>query len=309
MISIVIPVFNEEQVVDELVMRTLTALIKFAEDFEVIFVDDGSTDSSLSKLLSHQKKEKRIKVIQLSKNYGHQAAYTCGLSMAMGEYLVMMDGDLQDPPELIEMMYSKLIGNELTDIVYAKRRSKIESPIRLFSMSIFHKVFNKIINIKNSDDVGNFAIFTRAVQEAILSYPEKIRYLPGIRFHVGFEQDFVLFDRDERLAGKSKMNYSDLFSLALDALFSFSNFPLRIMLALGFLGLLISFLGVVYVIVSKLIGIAPTGWSSTLFFIFFFSSLQIMFMGLLGEYIFRIYKEVQNRPMYIIKKIHTVESH
>jgi dolichol-phosphate mannosyltransferase len=145
-------------------------------------------------------------------------------------------------------------------------------------------------------------MFRKEVRDAILTYGEKSRYLPGIRFHVGFRQDFVLYDRDERYAGKAKMSVKRLLLLALDAIFSFSNFPIRFMLLLGIIGILISLAGFVYVILSKLLDLAPFGWSSTLFFVFLFSSLQITFLGILGEYVYRTYKETQNRPLYIIKR-------
>ncbi len=303
MISIVIPIYNEELLIEELIKRTFNAVSKFTSEFEIILVDDGSQDNSLVKLIQHNRLEKRIKIVQLSRNYGHQAAYTAGLSIAVGEHIVMMDGDLQDPPELIEEMYNKLKENNTLDIVYAKRKTKKERISRGIMMLIFHKIFKKIIKIESADDVGNFSVFTKEVKDAILLYSEKTRYLPGIRFHIGFSQDFILFDRDERFAGKAKMNVSKLFSLALDAIFSFSNFPIRFMLVLGVFGVTISFLGFLYVFVSKILGIAPFGWSSNLFFLFLFNSLQITFLGILGEYIYRIYKEVQNRPLFIIKNM------
>ncbi|MCC6252366.1 MAG: glycosyltransferase family 2 protein [Bacteroidia bacterium] len=304
MISLVIPIYNEEVLIDELINRTLKALKSFGNDFEIIIVDDGSSDNSIIKLLKHRKQDDRIKIVQLSRNYGHQAAYTAGLTVAKGKFVAMMDGDLQDPPELIEVMYKKLISNENTDIIYAKRKSRKEKMLRRFLMKMFHKIFSKITRGSSIENVGNFSIFRDYVKDAILIYSEKNRYLPGIRFHAGFSQDYILFDRDERIAGSTKMSISKLISLALDALFSFSNLPLRTMLFIGFVGLFISLVGVIYVILSKLMGVAPFGWSSTLFFIFFFSSLQIMFLGLLGEYIYRIYKEVQNRPLFIIKHFH-----
>ena len=303
MISIVIPIYNEDLLIEELIKRTFNAVSKFTSEFEIILVDDGSQDNSLVKLIQHNRLEKRIKIVQLSRNYGHQAAYTAGLSIAVGEHIVMMDGDLQDPLELIEEMYNKLKENNTLDIVYAKRKTKKERISRGIMMLIFHKIFKKIIKIESADDVGNFSVFTKEVKDAILLYSEKTRYLPGIRFHIGFSQDFILFDRDERFAGKAKMNVSKLFSLALDAIFSFSNFRIRFMLVLGVFGVTISFLGFLYVFVSKILGIAPFGWSSNLFFLFLFNSLQITFLGILGEYIYRIYKEVQNRPLFIIKNM------
>ncbi len=302
MISVVIPIYNEELLIDELVSRTIAALEKIEVYFEIIIIDDGSTDKSLQKLIKINKSDKRIKVIQLSKNYGHQSAFTAGLTISAGEYIVMMDGDLQDPPELIEEMYRKLTGNKDLDIVYAKRRSKQENTYRKLLMSFFHKLFHRISSLEHANDAGNFSIFTKEVKEAIMLYTEKIRYIPGLRLHVGFAQDYIMFDRDTRFAGKSKMNLSKLFSLALDAIFSFSYLPIRFMLILGVIGVLTSLLGFVYVFASKFLGIAPYGWSSNLFFMFFFNSLQITFIGIIGEYIYRIYKEVQNRPLFIIKR-------
>lgn len=304
MISVIIPIFNEELLIDELAKRTINALQNITNDFEILFVDDGSQDNSLPILLKLNKIDKRCKVLQLSRNYGHQAAYTAGLSVAVGEYNVLMDGDLQDPPELIGEMYNKLIEDKDVDVIFARRKSKKESINRRFFMSLFHGIFSRIIKSDSVDSVGNFSAFRKSVREAILAYPEKLRYLPGIRAHVGFVQEFIYYDRDERYAGRAKMNFVKLVNLALDALFSFSNLPIRIMLFLGLIGVSISFIGIIYVLISKFVGIAPFGWSSTLFIIFIFGSLQITFLGLIGEYIYRIYKEVQNRPLFIVKSFY-----
>lgn len=302
-ISAVVPLFNEELVVDELLQRLSQALEAVNTSFEIILVDDGSTDQTLSKLLLAQKKERRIRVIQLSKNFGHQAAFTAGLSIASGEVVVMLDGDLQDPPELIPDFYDKLRTDADLDVVYGKRNSRKEKASRGFLTRLFHKIFKKIMRSESIDNVGNFAMFRGNVKDAVLTYSEKTRYLPGIRMHVGFRQVAILYDRDERFAGKTKMSLSKLFSLSLDAIFSFSNFPIRLMLIIGVVGLLISFLGIIYILISKISGIAPFGWSSTVMFILFFGSLQLAFMGILGEYVHRIYKESQNRPLFIIKNI------
>lgn len=289
MLSIVVPIFNEEKIIDELLGRMRMELNCLDSDYELICVDDGSTDSSLFKLLKLKSELPWLKVVQLSRNFGHQAAYTAGLSIADGSLIVLIDGDLQDPPELIKPMYEKLNANPDLDVVYARRISKKESIIRNFFMAVFHRAFSIIKKNEQVEDVGNFSMFRRSVRDAMLAYGEKSRYLPGIRFHVGFKQDYVLYERDERYAGLPKMSYGKLTNLALDALFSFSDYPVRFMLVLGLLGILVSCLGIIYVFISKLTGIAPFGWSSTLFFIFFFASLQITFLGLLGEYIQRIY--------------------
>lgn len=302
LLSIIIPIYNEEELIDELHKRLAAAISQVTDSFEILFVDDGSRDDSLLKLIGINKKDKRFKVVQLSRNFGHQQAYSAGLSVAKGDYVVMMDGDLQDPPELIKEMYTKLVEKDL-DIVYAKRLKKKEGFVRKFLMHIFHQIFKKILKIEDADNVGNFSIFTREVKDTMLLYNEKNRYLPGIRFHIGYNQDAVMFNRDIRYAGKAKMNISKLFTLALDAIFSFSNLPIRIFLLTGIVGVIISFLGIIYVVISKFSGIAPYGWSSTLFFSFLFNSLQITFLGIIGEYVYRIYKETQNRPLFIIKKL------
>ena len=225
------------------------------------------------------------------------------MTIAQGATIAMLDGDLQDPPELIKHLYEKLQSNNDLDVVYAKRNSKKETASRGILTKLFHRIFKKILRSESIDNVGNFAIFRSNVKEAMLSYAEKARYLPGIRVHVGFNQDSILYDRDERFAGKTKMSLSKLFALSLDAIFSFSNFPIRLMLIIGLGGLVISFLGIIYILISKISGVAPFGWSSTVMFILFFGSLQLAFMGILGEYVHRIYKESQNRPLFIIKNI------
>ncbi|MBX7203455.1 MAG: glycosyltransferase family 2 protein, partial [Bacteroidia bacterium] len=178
LLSIIIPIYNEEELIDELHKRLAAAISQVTDSFEILFVDDGSRDDSLLKLIGINKKDKRFKVVQLSRNFGHQQAYSAGLSVAKGDYVVMMDGDLQDPPELIKEMYTKLVEKDL-DIVYAKRLKKKEGFVRKFLMHIFHQIFKKILKIEDADNVGNFSIFTREVKDTMLLYNEKNRYLPG----------------------------------------------------------------------------------------------------------------------------------
>jgi len=276
--------------------------LNITEEFEVLLVDDGSTDDSLAKMLLFNHRDKRFKIIKLSRNFGLQAAYTAGLTYTTGEYVVMMDGDLQDPPELIRQMYISLIESD-NDVVYGKRKSRNEGWFRKMMMYGFHNIFKRILKTDSSDNVGNFAIFKSCVKTAILAHAEKTRYLPGIRTQVGFKQGHVLYNRDERYSGIPKMNLFKLISLALDAIFSFSNFPIRFMLVVGITGLLISIIGLFYVVFSKILGMAPIGWSSTLSFLFVFNSVQITFLGIIGEYIYRIYKETQNRPIFIVEEV------
>lgn len=300
-ISLVIPLYNEEELIEELFKRCRDVLKDITDSFEIICVDDGGTDNTLSKLIECHNKDNRFKVLVLARNFGHQAAYTAGLEYTKGEYVAMMDGDLQDPPEVLKEMYKKLT-KEKFDIVYGRRIGRKEKFPRKLFIKAFHLIFKNIIRINTDTDVGNFSMFNRKALNAILSFKEKNRYLPGLRSFIGFNQGSVEYSRPERLSGKAKMNFRKLFNLGLDAFFSFSNFPIRICLFSGLTGVILFFLATVYTLVGKLSGIAPFGWSSTILSIYLVASIQLLFLGIIGEYIFRIYKEIQNRPIFIVKE-------
>jgi glycosyltransferase involved in cell wall biosynthesis len=301
MLSLVIPIFNEEKLIDELLKRTITAVESFSSRYEVIFVDDGSTDSSLNMLLSFQKKNNNIKIISLSKNFGHQAAYTAGLEFSKGDYVAMMDGDLQDPPEILAEMYLK-ITNEGYDIVSGKKTGRKGKKNRNIYAVLFHLLFRNVGEIIDMENYGNFSMMTRDAVDALLTIKEKVRYLPGLRTFIGFRQGYVSFVRDDRYEGNPKMSLNKLFLLAADAIFSFSKFPLRICLITGILGTVVFMIAGIYVLIAKFYGFAITGWSSTLLSIYFLGSIQLLFLGVLGEYIYRNYKESQNRPIYFVRK-------
>jgi dolichol-phosphate mannosyltransferase len=303
MLSLVIPVFNEEKLIDELISRTIHSVESFTPDYELIFVDDGSTDQSLNRILQQRTKNRRIKVLALSKNFGHQAAYTAGLEHAGGDILALMDGDLQDPPELLAEMYSKITIEDY-DIVSARRTGRKGKPARKLYSKLFHLFFRNIAELKNMANYGNYSMMKRIAADAMMSMKEKIRYLPGLRSFVGFRQGEVKYVRDNRYKGKSKMSLRKLFILAADAIFSFSRFPIRLCLILGTIGTVV-FLGAgIYVVIAKATGIALPGWSSTLLSIYFLGSIQLVFLGIIGEYIFRNYKESQNRPLYFVRKFY-----
>jgi polyisoprenyl-phosphate glycosyltransferase len=301
MFSLVIPVYNEEKLIDELLRRTIPAVESFSPDFELVFVDDGSTDNSLNLLLNWQKKDSRIKILCLSKNFGHQAAYTAGLEYSKGDYVAMMDGDLQDPPEVLMSMYRKITEDGL-DIVNGKKTGRKGKKNRTITSSLFHFLFRNVGELKDIANYGNFSIMTRNALSALLMMNEKVRYLPGMRAYIGFSQGDVEFIRDERYEGRPKMSFIKLFRLATDAIFSFSKFPLRLCLILGAIGTIIFMISGIYVVIAKISGFAATGWSSTLLSIYFLGSIQLLFLGVLGEYIYRNYKESQNRPVYFVKK-------
>ncbi len=300
MISLVIPIYNEEAIIDELLYRSLTTLKEIGRPFEIIIVDDGSKDNSLKKLLEHRKNDGRIKVVELSRNFGHQAAFTAGIRRSKGEYTVMMDGDLQDTPELIKDMFEKMKSGSF-DIVNGYRKSRAEKGIRGLMFWLFHKMFAIIINNKDVENIGNFSMINRAALEAMKQLKEKTRYLPGLRTYVGFKQGFLDYDREGRKEGKPKMRYKHLLKLATDALFSFSRLPIKICFYLGLIGIVVFSAIGLSMIFSDSNAPLFTDYKPMLVGLFFLGSVQLAFIGIIGEYVFKGYKESQNRPMYFVR--------
>lgn len=303
MISVVIPLLNEEQLVSRLLDEVFLSLERTGEAYEVICVDDGSTDDTLRKLLKIRQIKEDLKIVSLSRNFGLQPAMTAGLDYAGGEYVVIMDGDFQDPPELIPVLYDKIKATG-ADIVAAVRESRNEPFSKRIYINIFHRIFDKISEGMQVEQAGNFCILNQKAHKAILQFSERNRYLPGIRNFIGFKHEFVMYDRPDRLEGKAKMSRRKLFSLAADAIYSFSKWPILACLYLGMLGVFIFLVAIVYTVASKVLGLAPIGWSSMFLAISFFGSVQLTFLGLIGEYIFRIFKEVQGRPLYFVQKVY-----
>ena len=215
----------------------------------------------------------------------------------------MMDGDLQDPPELLSEMYRK-INDEGYDLVSGKRIGRKGNNSRDLYSVLFHLLFKHIGEIKNMENTGNYSMMKREVVDALLSMKEKVRYLPGLRTFIGFRQGYVEFVRDYRFKGNPKMSIRKLFILAADAIFSFSRFPIRFCLIIGSIGALVFMGAGIYVLIAKAYGFAVIGWSSTLLSIYFLGSIQLVFLGILGEYVYRNYKESQNRPLYFVKKFY-----
>lgn len=299
MITLIIPVYNEEILIEELFKRVRSSMDAINSDYEVILVDDGSTDNTLNALKEINRNDKRFKILTLSRNFGHQAAYTAGLTYAKGNYVAMMDGDLQDPPELLKNMYDKILSDNL-DIVYGKRNDRNEKIIKRLFIKLFHLIFKKFSNLQNIKHVGNFSIMNKKALEAFLALHEKNRYLPGLRSFIGFKQGYIEYARPERAQGEPKMSFLKLVSLAFDAIFSFSNLPIKICLYSGLTGILLIIFSLFYIGISKITGLAPLGWSSIILSIYFIGSVQLLSIGILGEYIYRIYKETQNRPIYLV---------
>jgi polyisoprenyl-phosphate glycosyltransferase len=303
MISVVIPLLNESNLVSELITETIESLQLIGDAFEIVCVDDGSTDNTVAKLLQLKEQNDSVKIISLSRNFGLQAALTAGLDYATGDYVVMMDGDFQDPPELIPVLLKK-IQDTGADIVSAVREQRNEKLMRRIYTGVFHRIFSSLSESEQISQAGNFSIMSRKAHQAILTFSEKNRYLPGIRNFIGFKHTVILYDRPERLRGKAKMSRKKLFSLAADAIYSFSKWPIKACLYFGLLGIFIFLAAIVYTFFSKFTGLAPIGWSSMFLAVSFFGSVQLTFLGLIGEYIYRIFKEVQNRPVYIVKEVY-----
>ena len=303
MISLVIPIYNEETIIDELIERCLNVLGELSNDYEIMLVDDGSRDGSMKKMLQQRDRNKRIKILSLSKNFGHQAAITAGLEHVKGDFIAMMDGDLQDPPEHIREMYMKLESGEY-DVINGIRKARKGGIGKRIVLNSFHRIFKRVSGLNEIENTGNFSMINRKALTGLLEIKEKSRYLPGLRSFIGYKQGNIEYVRQERKHGKPKMSMWKLLTLGFDAVFSFSKIPLKICFFLGTVGIIVFLLAVVYIILSKIFGLAPLGWSSTMMSIFFLGSIQLIFLGVLGEYIFKIYKETQNRPIYLVKEFH-----
>ena len=302
-ITVVVPFFNEESLVNEFADRLFDSVGNINQTIELVAIDDGSSDNTLSFLLLNREKYKHIRIVSLSRNFGLQAAIHAGIEHARGDYVIVLDGDLQDPPELIPELISLMFESDC-DIILGRRKSRKEKWPKKQLIKWFHNIIEPQYSEVKQYDTGNFCMLRRKVAVAILNTGERQRYFPGLRSYVGFKVNHLDYERQERATGNPKMTYRKLLSLAGDALFTFSKWPVRVSLYIGLIGLLGFFLALIYAILSKMMGFAPIGWSSTFISIYFFGSLQLFFLGIIGEYVFRIYKEVQNRPIYVVREVY-----
>ena len=302
-LDIVIPIYNEQENLPELYRRLRDVCDQLDQtDCRVIYVNDGSRDRSLSIMLEQQRTDPRFTVLELSRNFGHQAAITAGLMHANGEVVVFMDGDLQDPPEAIPDLLECWRGG--VQVVRAQRRSRKESGLRRIGFEAFHKVFSWISDFPIPSQTGIFGLVDKQALEEIKKLTEKNRFFPGLRSWVGFEQGIVYYDRQERAGGEPKQSFKRLIKYALDAIFSFSYKPLKMMTAIGIFISTIGFALACFFILRRLLGIeiAQTGFTTLVTLVLFLGGGQLIAIGLLGEYLARIYDEVKQRPLYIVKK-------
>ena len=298
--SVVVPIYNEQETLPELYQRLETVLSGLGESYEIIFVDDGSRDRSLDVMKEIASKNPAVKVVGLSRNFGLQIAYSAGLDHASGEAVIPMDGDLQDPPELIPRLIQK--WKEGYDVVYTVKTKRQEGFLKRMAFSAFYRILRGASSVEMPLDAGSFSIMSRKGVDIYKTLPEKNRLLSGIRAWIGFKQIGLEFERDARFHGEPRQTFLRLLRMASDGLFAFSTVPIRVATVLGLITCSLALLFIVLVIVMRLMtDLVPSGYTSLMVAITFFGGVQLVFIGILGEYICRIFDEVKNRPLYLIK--------
>lgn len=300
-LSIVVPCFNEEEAVPLLVERLDAATAEWKGSREIILVDDGSSDWTWATMQSAAANLPDLKGIRLSSNCGHQAALTAGLEAARGDRIFMLDADLQDPPELITEMMALM--DQGYDVVYGRRGArKGETLFKRASAYIFYRLLNRLSDTKIPNDTGDFRLVNRRSLDAVLQMPERSRFLRGMFSWVGFQQIGLEYIRDERTVGVTKYPFKAMLRFGLDAVTGFSTRPLRWATRLSFLSLIFTFAMLVYIISSLVFYQTAPGWASILLAVSFFSSIQLLTLGIIGEYLGRLYMEAKGRPLYILSE-------
>ncbi len=299
-LSIVVPVFNEEQIIGQLVSRMVSAAESITQDYEIIFVNDGSRDKSLYLLKEECAKNSKLQYISFSRNFGHQIAITAGMDHASGDAIVTIDGDLQDPPELIKEMYQQYL--EGYKVVYAKRsKRKGETFFKLVTAKIFYRLMASLVSFEIPLDVGDFRLITRDVLEYLKKMKESDKYIRGQIAWLGFKSTYVMFERDERKFGQTNYPFKKMMRLAFNGITAFSDSPLKVATTLGFTVCVISFFIILYALYGFFFDQETLpGWASTIISITFLGGVQLLCLGMIGEYISRIINNVRDRPLYVI---------
>jgi dolichol-phosphate mannosyltransferase len=306
--SLIIPIYNEEETIPELYRRVSDVMDSLDDSVELILINDGSGDRSLNLMRELQERDARVCYISFARNFGHQAAVTAGLNFARGQVIVVLDADLQDPPELIpKMIESWQAGYH---VVYAQRtKRKKESWFKRLTAYVFYRLLRRLADVDIPADTGDFCLMDRQVVDVLNSMPERNRYIRGLRAWIGFRQTAVKFERDPRFAGEVKYTFKKSLALAINSLVSFSKIPLRISTYLGLFSALIALLMALLVLYWRLQqpDSPVTGLATILIAVFFLGSVQLISIGILGEYVGRIYEEVKGRPAYTIAEIAGLE--
>jgi len=307
LISYVFPIFNESDNIDPLFSDVSKITNDHANtyDFEFVFVNDGSRDNSLAKLVTLQQTDSRVSVVNFSRNFGHQIAVTAGVDYARGDAVIIMDSDLQDPPAVSLQLIDK--WTEGYEVVYAQRRTRKDGFFKRVTANLFYRLLSRLSDIEIPRNVGDFRLMDRKVVDQLKRFPEHNRFLRGMVSFVGFRQTAVLFDRDGRNAGETGYPLGKMIRFALDGIFGFSSAPLKLITRVGYFISALSFAAIIYVLWVRLF--VPTqavsGWAFTVIAILFIGGVQLIMLGILGGYIGRIYTETQGRPLYIIDKIYS----
>lgn len=301
--SVVVPVYNEEEVVKECYFRLKYVMDSTNEPYEIIFVNDGSKDNTYKIVSEICENDKNVKCIDFSRNFGHQLAITAGMNYAIGQAIVVIDADLQDPPEVILEMLKK--WKEGYQVVYGKRlKRKGETVFKRVTAKAFYRVLRKLTEVDIPVDAGDFRLIDRRVCDALNKINEKNRYVRGIISWLGFKTTYVEFEREKRFAGETKYPLKKMIKFATDAIISFSYKPLKMTSYFGILLSAGSFLYLLYTLISYAMGLIDTvaGWMSTIAILLFFNGIILWFLGIMGEYVGRIYDEVKARPLYIVNE-------
>ena len=302
-ISIVVPVYNEEAGIQEFYKRIKKVTQNLACDStEIIFIDDGSQDSSYRQLIELAQHDSTLKVIKFSRNFGHQIAISAGMENAKGDAVVIIDADLQDPPEVIHQFIAK--WKEGFDVVFGVRITREgESRLKLWTAAMFYRILRFIAQIDIPVDTGDFRLMSRRALKHVIALPERDRFVRGLVSWIGFKQCGVSYSREKRNAGETKYPYRKMLRFALDGITSFSNLPLKLASFLGYLTSFLAFLYACGVFIQKALGYTVQGWATIMVGLLFLGGVQLVCLGIIGEYIGRIFNETKNRPLYIIEEI------
>lgn len=302
-ISVVVPCFNEEEGIADCHRRLTEILLGFDTWYEIVYVNDGSTDSTSHKLAAIHAADPNVAVIELSRNFGHQPAVTAGLEAAKGQVVVIIDADLQDPPEVIAQMLEKWA--EGYEVVFGVRESRnSESGFKLWTAKLFYRLINALSDVEIPLDAGDFRLLDRKAVEAMKSMPERHRLLRGMCSWIGFRQCGVKYARAARLAGRTKYPFGKMLNLALDGIASFSTVPLRVLALIGIASAVLALIGIIYALVVRLFTHSwVAGWTISFIGLLFLGGLQMISIGIVGEYVGRIYSEAKHRPLYIARSV------
>ena len=301
-LSVIIPIYDEEENIPVLCSRLFQVLRETGLEYEIVFVDDGSRDKSLELLQDLAAQSHNVTIVELARNFGHQTAITAGLDHACGRGVIVMDADLQDPPEILPQFVSK--WRDGYDVVYAIREQRKECWFKRTAYVMFYRLLRRVANIEIPIDAGDFCIMDRRIVDLLRSMPERNRFLRGIRSWVGLRQTGMRYERQPRYAGRSKYTFGSLMLLALDGIISFSHVPLRAITLVGFSVSLLSIIMAIFYAVKKLTaGLNPPGFATLIVAIFILAGIQLITIGVIGEYVGRIFEEVKQRPLYIVRRV------